>query len=179
MTAGGWRRDSCRIPKREGGCMKKGFIAAALLCVFLNVGAYAFDTTLLDLRGTLFSESQDLKTLLADSKDVLLVSSMWDSCIMTVTQIDAYFSMLGIFNTIKKENISEAAIDYLTGWLGEIKRTNDLNMRSLDSVPQVAQHTTKGHMEKLKAYFKDLDAQISVELKKIAPLNAALKIKKK
>lgn len=158
--------------------MKKRVVVAALISVFLNLNAYASDSILLSLRGKLFSESQELKASLASTQDVVLVSSMWDSCIITLTQIDAYFSMLGIFNTIKKENASEAAADYLSGWLNEIKRTNDLNIKSLESVSLIADQSTKDHMEKLKSYFFELNTQIAVELKKVYPFAVNFKNRK-
>lgn len=158
--------------------MKKIAVAAVLISTFLNLNAYASDPGLLTLRGKLFSESQELKVALASSQDAVLVSSMWDSCIISLTQIDAYFSMLGIFNTIKKENASEAAADYLSGWLNEIKRTNDLNIKSLESVSLITDQSTKDHMEKLKVYFSELNAQIAAELKKVYPFSANFKNRK-
>ena len=158
--------------------MRKKVAAAVLISVFFYLNAYASDPALLSLRGKLFSESQELKSALTSSQDPVLVSSMWDSCIISLTQIDAYFSMLGIFNTIKKEDSSRAAADYLSGWLNEIQRTNDLNIKSLESVSLITDQVTKDHMEKLKVYFSELNTQIGVELKKVYPLTLNFKNKK-
>jgi hypothetical protein len=99
---------------------------------------------------------------------------MWDSSIMCVSQTDAYFSMIGIFNTIKKESLTEVAVDYLTSWLTEIKRTNELNIKSLDGVTVTMDANTKPRIEKLKGYFKEMNGQINSELSKISSIKQSL-----
>lgn len=156
--------------------MKKIFSIILALAVFLSFNALALDITLFDIRNKIFEESKEIKALLPDSKDVVLVSSMWDSCLIAITQLDAYFSMLGIFNTIKKEDLSKDSINYLSDWLNEIKRTDTLNIESLNSVPQPVELDTEVHIERLKDYFTDLNNRIDAELKKLSILEDALEI---
>jgi len=155
--------------------MKKIIFIILTFIILSNFSVYALDTTLLDMRNKIFAESKDLKLLLANSKDVVLVNSMWDSCIMLVSQLDAYFSMLGIFNTIKKEDLKQDTIDYLTGWLDGIKKTNELNIKSLDAVSATMEPKTKTHILKLKDYFGKLNNQINIELDKISLFKKSLK----
>ena len=108
--------------------MKKIISLILLLVVFLTFSAYALETTLFEMRNKIFAESKEIKALLTESKDIVLMSSMWDSCVMALTQLDAYFSMVGIFNTIKKGDISEDSVNYLIGWLSQTKKTNELNI---------------------------------------------------
>lgn len=155
--------------------MKKIIFIILISVIFLNFSIYALDTTLLDMRNKIFEESQELKSLLVNSKDIVLINSMWDSCIMAMSQLDAYFSMLGIFNTIKKEDLTEDAINYLTTWLDGIKKTNELNIKSLDAVTLILEPETKAHIVKLKDYFGKLNNQIDAELDKISLLKKSLK----
>ena len=157
--------------------MKKIIFLTLTFIIFLSFSVYALDTTLLDMRNKIFEESKDLKSLLESSKDVILVSSMWDSCIIAMSQSDAYFNMLGIFNTIKKEDLKEDAVNYLTSWLDGIKKVNELNIKSLDAVTLTLEPKTKTHILKLKDYFGKLNNQIDAELAKISLLKKSLKIK--
>jgi hypothetical protein len=127
------------------------------------------------MRNKIFEESKDLKSLLANSKDIILINSMWDSCIIAMSQLDAYFTMLGIFNTIKEENLKEEVINYLTSWLEGIKKTNELNIKSLDAVSVTLESKTKAHILRLKDYFGKLNDQINAELDKISLLKKSLK----
>ena len=150
-------------------------IFIVLTLSFFCFSAYALDTKIVGMRNKFFEESKAIKTLLADSKDMILLNSMWDSCIMTMTQLDAYFSMVGIFNTIKKETLTEEAINYITNWLEAIKKTNDLNIKSLNAITNPVEPKTKIHMEKLRGYFNDLNNQINTELNKISIIKKSLK----
>lgn len=159
--------------------MKKIVFIILTFVIFLSFNAYALNSTLINMRTKIFEESKDLKSVLTDSKDVVLVNSMWDSCIIAISQLDAYFNMLGIFNTIKKVNLKEDAINYLSGWLEGIKKTNKLNIKSLDAMTLSLQPKTKAHIVKLKDYFDKLNDQIDVELDKISILRKSLKRKHK
>ncbi|MCM8797552.1 MAG: hypothetical protein NC923_06750 [Candidatus Omnitrophica bacterium] len=156
--------------------MKKKIFFTLFFVVFFSVNVFAFDTTLFDIRNAIFEESKAMKSLLKNSKDIILMNSMWDSCVMTMAQLDAYFTMLGIFNTIKKENLKEEAIGYLANWLEGVKRTNELNIKSLDSVTLVLEEETKKRILKLKDYFEKLNNQINAELDKLSILKKSLKI---
>jgi hypothetical protein len=154
-----------------------------ILIVFITTfllaeSAYALDTTLLDMRRKIFRESKNIKSELSKTKDVVLMSSMWDSCIMTMSQIDAYFYMLQIFNTIKKEDLSEDAIKSLSDWLNEIKRTASLNIKSLKNVSQAQDSRTKVYIKILTKHFIELNKRIDAELAKISILRNSLKLKK-
>jgi len=154
-------------------------IFALIAGLGLNAHAQATATGLMDVRNKLLKESQEIKALLLDTKDMILVSSMVDSCILTTSQLDAYFSQLGIFNTIKKDDVTPAAINFLEQWLNGIKSTNDLNIKSLNAFTSDAsskQAKTKLHLERLTGYFTDLNTQIDQELAQLAALKNALGI---
>ncbi|MBU1061782.1 MAG: hypothetical protein KJ952_03550 [Candidatus Omnitrophica bacterium] len=153
---------------------KMGFIVLSLI-IFLASSAYALDTALFDMRNEVFEESKEIKLSLTYSKDVVLMSSMWDSCIMVMVQLDAYFYMLRIFNTIETEDLKQDAVDTLISWLNDVKKTNEMNVKSLDSVSETAEAYTKVHLDKLKTYFGKLNTQIDIELDKIFKLRKSLK----
>lgn len=155
--------------------MKKIFYLVFAVLVFFRLDAYAFDSKLLDIRTKILDESKEIKGLLANTKDVILISSLWDACILTTNQLDAYFSMLGIFNTINKKDYSVDAVNYLIDWLNAIKGSNDLNLTSLNSMPQIIEASTKTEMVVLKNYFNELNNQIAVDLNKLSVLKKALK----
>lgn len=154
--------------------MKKTLLIFLVLAVILNCSVYAADNALFTMRGKVFEESKKIKTLLGNSKDVILVSSMWDSCVILLTQLDAYFSMLGIFNAIKDKALTQDPINYISSWLKGIKDTNELNIKSLNEVAGVNDAATKPQIEVLKAYFKDTNDNISAELKKFEALRKTL-----
>jgi len=158
---------------------KRAFIALGVifLILFFSFSAYAFDTALLDMRNKIFEQSKEIKSLIVNSKDVVLINNMWDSCIMTMTQIDAYFYMIGIFNTIKKEELSDASVNYLISWLNEIKKTNELNIISLNTATQINEVNTRVYVVKLKNYFGELNNKIDAELNKVNLLKRSLTTK--
>lgn len=158
--------------------MKRTLLIVLALVAGLSFSAHAQATAtgLMEIRNKLLTESQQIKALFSDTKDVILVSSMVDSCILTASQLDAYFSQLGIFNTIKKDDVTPAAIHFLEQWLNGIKNTNDLNVKSLNAVTQNIQAKTKLHLERLTGYFTDLNTQIDQELAQLAALKSALGI---
>ena len=156
--------------------MKKTLLIVFALVVGLGSSAHAQATGLMDIRNKVLKESQEIKALLPDTKDVILVSSMVDSCILTITQLDGYFSQLGIFNTIKTVDVTPAAINFLEQWLNGVKNTNDLNIKSLSAVTQNIQAKTKLHLERLTGYFTDLNTQIDQELAQLTALKKTLGI---
>jgi hypothetical protein len=158
--------------------MRKSILIALALVIVLGLNAYALETTVLDVNNKIFEEAGLIKPLLKDSKDIVLMNSMWDSCIITKTQLDAYFFMIAIFNTIKEKDSIDKAADYLINWLNAVKKTNELNMKSLSSITQLLEPTTEMHIKKLNGYFAELNFKIDQELKNISEIKAASKIKK-
>jgi hypothetical protein len=157
--------------------MKKIILLILILILAGNLAAYALETTLLDLRNEIFKNAQEIKTSFDISKDPILINSMWDSCVMSVSQLDAYFSMLGIFNTIKKENFNDAQFTYLINWLSQIKKTNELNIKSLDSVTATSEPKSKIFILKLKDSFNKLNDSIAKETRGVLQLQVSAKIK--
>jgi hypothetical protein len=157
--------------------MKKTIFVTLTLVAFLNLSAHAFESQLLEMRNRFFQEAQEIKTLPVNPKNVVLVNSMWDSCLITMAQLDAYFSMLGIFNAVSEESASRQAAAYLISWLNEIKRINELNIRSLRSILQLKDPIINTHMEKLRIYYSDLNNRIDTELKKVSALSITRKPK--
>jgi len=159
--------------------MKK-IVVGVLICFILFVPcAYAADNPLVGMRNKIFEEAKQIKSSLVQTQDIVLVNSMWDSCIMTVSQLDAYFSLVGIFNTIKKDNITESAINYLVDWLKQIKMTAELNIKSLNAITNPLEAKTKAQMDTLKRNFSDLNSRIDTELGKHSILLRSLKVKEK
>ena len=158
--------------------MKKTPLIIFALAVGLSLNAHAQATasSLIDIRSKVLKESQEIKALLSNTKDVILVSSMVDSCILTITQLDAYFSQLGIFNTIKKDEVTPAAVDFLEQWLNGVRNTNDLNIKSLNAITQSIQARTKLHLTRLTGYFTDLNTKMDQELAQLAALKKTLGI---
>ena len=154
--------------------MKKIVFIVLALVILLGKTVFALETRFMNIRSKILIESQEIKSLLADTKDIILVNSMWDSCAMAISQLDAYFSLVGIFNTIKKEDASDAALDFLVKWLNGMKNTNNVNINSLNSVTQKLQAQTQLRLEKLKGYFAELNQQIDAELKKLSAFKETL-----
>jgi hypothetical protein len=150
--------------------MKK-IILLTLASVVLSSGiVFAAGNKLMDIRNKLLVESQEIRDLSLQTKDVILVNSMWNSSAMAISQLDAYFSELGIFNTIKKEEVTGTAINFLINWLKEIKETNDVNIKSLSSITQNIEPQTKLHLERLKGYYADMNDRIEKEFVKLDAL---------
>jgi len=154
--------------------MKKltGIILALLIATSLN--SFASDIPLMDMRNKIFEESKVMKKKLANSKDIILLNSMWDSCVIAINQLDAYFSLVGIFNTIKKENLTEASVGYLISWLNQTKQTNELNIKSLNSLASTLEARTKLYKTKLTNIFTELNSHITKELERLSLLQRSL-----
>ncbi|MCM8782892.1 MAG: hypothetical protein NC909_00620 [Candidatus Omnitrophica bacterium] len=151
-----------------------GIIIVNLVLCF---NAYALDIKLLELREKLFLESSQIKQeIKPDTPDFVLLSGLFDSCIQVVTQIDAYFYMLGIFEFIRKEELNKSCFNFLLSWLEVMKKTNDLNLNNLKSTTAV-EDKTKNRIEKIRNYFMEIDKQISREKNRMNILMRSLKIR--
>ncbi len=155
--------------------MKKVILMASIIISVIAVNSYALESSLLDVRNKIFEESKEIKPLMENSKDLILVSGLWDACIMTVNQMDAYFSMLGIFNTIKKEDYTLEAVNYLINWLNGVKKVSEANIQGLNSVKPAIESETKTHMVILKNYYLDLSSQLASDIEKLLMLKKAIK----
>jgi hypothetical protein len=171
-----WRYN--RGSAQKGGIMKKIICTIIMLFLFSSVSVYPLGVSLLDIRNGIFTESNELKLLLANSQDPGVIVTMWSSCIITVNQLNAYFYILGIFDALKTETLSEDPTIYLISWLTEMKRTNEANIKSLESVPSSIEQRTRSHLQKLKNYFSELNSRIDTELKNISTVRQTLKIKR-
>lgn len=158
--------------------MKKIFFAALTLLLFLSFQAFAFDTRLIEIRNKFFAESQEIKSLLPNSKDAVLLASMFDSCVLAISQIDAHFSLLGVLDSVKEEIFVSNPLDIIVDWINSIKKTNELNINNLNNpITQTVEANTKSHIEKLKVYFNDFDNQLKVELNRLSTLKKSLEIR--
>jgi hypothetical protein len=146
---------------------------------FFSVNAYGIQSTLFDIRNEIFEESRKIKPVVADSKDAVLMGAMRDTCLMTTTQLDAYFSMLGIFNTIDDENLSDESIIYLIDWLTRIRDTSRLSLQSLKGIPddKIADSVTTIFIERLNGLLAKLEMKSKEELNKLSLLKRSLRIR--
>lgn len=155
--------------------MKRRIACVAVLVLLMCTQVYAANPTLLDMRTKLLKESADIKSLLVKSTDAVLVSSLWDACVLTMTQLDAYFSLMGMFTTIRKDAQVQSAVDYMIGWVREIKRSNDLNIKSMSTILEGLEAATAKKLDVLKTYYRELNSQLASEERKLNSLKAALK----
>jgi hypothetical protein len=164
------------VPFKRGGAMKKIFFALILcLFVFSHLRAYAVDNRLPDIRNKISEESNQIRVILRTSNDVVLLISMFDSCLIAISQLDAYFSMLGIMESLKRTSPSEDTYKFFREWLNGIKNTNELNLKTLNEATRIIDVTTKAEVEKLKGYFIALNDLISNELTKFSILDKSAK----
>jgi hypothetical protein len=157
--------------------MKRKIFIILIFCVFLTQTAYCLDTKLYDIRQKLFTQAQEIKQLVNRdnaAQYLVLVSTMWDTCFVAITQLDAYFYILGIFNSIKKESITHPTMDFLSRWLKQIKDTDELNIKGLDGIKLPIDPMIRISMERLKRYFRELNSQIDKELAEIEKLRKLL-----
>lgn len=159
--------------------MKKTIFVFLALGLFFSSYVYALDNSFVNIRSKFFEEAKEIKALLTTSKDAILLSSMWDSCLMTMRELDAYFHMLGIFNTIKQRDLNEDAVIFLSRWLSEIKANSELNIRILSESAYPTESQVAIHIARLKNHFGELNKKIDSELDKISLLKEAIKRKKK
>lgn len=150
--------------------MKKNLallVSAFVMLSILSSPVFALDTQLLSVRNKFFQESQEIKQLKATPNNVLIINGMCDSCLITVSQLDAYFAMLGIFNSVTKPDSVREAGNYLYSWLNEIKRINDINIRSLQKPLQLKDPSVNLHLSRLTIYYADLNNQLDQEMRKV------------
>lgn len=147
--------------------MKKKILTILVLAFFFNATAYALDTAMLDLRNRIFRQANEIKTILMQSGNSLLLNSMFDTCLIAVTQLDAYFSMLAIFESIDSRRLTQGTTDYLINWLEGMRNTNSLNIKNLDAIGPTKDPATDALALKLKSYFNEMNRRIDVELSKI------------
>ncbi|MDD5129676.1 MAG: hypothetical protein PHS66_01290 [Candidatus Omnitrophica bacterium] len=155
--------------------MKKVIILVLSLVLIWSVTAQALESNLIDTRNEILQAAQEMKAYFATSRDPILLNSMWDSSLMAVSQLDAYFSMLGIFNTIKKDNLDAAAFSYLVTWLNQLKETTALNIKSLGEIKSTTDARSKAFVLKLKGIFTNLEARIVKELQSVGQFQDSIK----
>jgi hypothetical protein len=162
----------------KGEDMKKRIpIAVIAFMVVLQATVAAQDDALSAMKSQIYAESKEIKPLLAGTKDPVLVSSMWDSCLVAITQLDAYFHMLNIFGTIKKRDLTENAADSLLEWLNTIKDTNTLNIKSLSERQKIREPETELHVDRLMRLYKDLNRQIEFEIKRVSAVKESIRLR--
>ena len=155
--------------------MRKLIFITLVILLFVQANVYGEVNPFLGIRNNIFEESNKIKALLGKTKDPVLIGSMFDTCVIAITQLDAYFSMVGIFNNIPKEEIRQESVDYLLKWLSQIKAGIDLNIRTLDTATKMDDARTKLYKDRLKELFMDLSGEISKELVRISALKNSAK----
>lgn len=149
-------------------------LLAVLACVF---DAQATDFKIVNMRDEIFTQSKEVRALMAaKTKDAAILINMFDSCLFTAIQLDAYFSMLGIFEAVNKTNIaaSDTASKFITSWLRQIRDTNRVSIQNLDSVVR-AEPKTKVQIKKLRDNLASLNTLINEELDKLLVLKVSTK----
>lgn len=156
--------------------MKKSilmFLVFTLCCCY----AYAADIPLLNVRDKFLAQAAEIKPLMATSRNALLVSSMWDACVMVSYQLNAYFYMVGIFEATAKGAATQEQIDFIISWLNDIRRTNDLNINSLKNTNITLEKKSQEQLEKLLVNFNNANTQIGKELQRVKAFKKKLKPK--
>jgi len=154
--------------------MRKIFFIVLSIVLLLTCNVYALDTLLLDMRDKLVEESGEINVLMKDSRDVIVLNSLWNTCYVTVSQLNAYFFMVGIFNTIEEKGANEEALAYLERWLSEIKKVNAATINKLDSLKESVDARTTVHIEKIKILYTGVNNMIDSELKRISLVKMSL-----
>jgi hypothetical protein len=137
---------------------------------------YAFESQLRDIRGKVKNELLEIRALMPKN-DPILVSSIYDSCLIAMNQLDAYFNMLAIFNTIDEKAVKAEAVDALTVWLDYIKKMDTININALRDTTKALTPETKACMEKVKALFEELSKEIDSELAKVGIIKRSLPLR--
>ena len=94
--------------------MKKKLLLTVMLLVFCTVTTYATDFRIFEVRNKLFQESKDMKELLPITKDQFAVLMLFNTATTVVSQIDAYFAMMGIFNAVRRQDLDKETVGYLS-----------------------------------------------------------------
>ncbi|MFH1190262.1 MAG: hypothetical protein V1682_06180 [Candidatus Omnitrophota bacterium] len=156
--------------------MSKGVLVTLCLAAVLSFNAYAVESTVLDVRDKIFEEVSAMQPLLKGSKDIVLMTGMIDSCLIAKMQIDAYLIMMSIFNNVKGDDKIDISADNIMNWLNVMKKTNDLNMKTLTSLKGPFEPTTELHLKKMNGYFAELNFRLSQEFQKFDEIKKALKV---
>ena len=125
---------------------------------------------LLVLRANLQEESKTLKSILADTKDILYINTLWDSCAMSTMQIDAYFVMIGIYEAAPVKYRRQEGADYMMKWLTAVKNTHELNVKTLAGMTGLNDPRSNDHILKLKTMYESLLLIIDGETDKLMVL---------
>jgi hypothetical protein len=156
--------------------MMRKIILVVLVVNMLCFNCFAVDFAIFDLRNKIFSQSKEIKLLISNSENPMLVSSIWDTCTIIISEIDAYFSMLAIFNSVKKEAQTREGADYLIDWLNGIKKTNELNIKNINNIESATILSAERKLiEKLKDIFIQLQEVIGEEISKVTIVRASLR----
>jgi len=154
--------------------MKKSILLILVLVLTWCTAAWALETNLISVRNDILKNAQEMKGYFTTSRDPLLLNSIWDSSVMAVSQLDAYFSMLGIVNTIKNEELTADGVKYLLNWLKQIQETTDMNIRGLEAIKTTTDARSKVFVLKLKDIFNGLKNKLDVEYVNMTKLQATL-----
>ncbi len=154
--------------------MKKSIFLILVLVLTWCSAAPALETNLISVRNDILKNAQEMKGYFTTSRDPLLLNSIWDSSVMAVSQLDAYFSMLGIVNTIKNEELTVETVKYLLNWLKQIQETTDLNIQGLEAIKTTADARSKVFVLKLKDIFNKLKENLARENQNLMKLQESL-----
>lgn len=151
-------------------------LVLALFLLAAQAG-YCAENSVVSMRKRFLQESGNIKPLLKNSRDVVLLSTLWDSCFIVMTQLDAYVSMVGIIDTVKRQDLQESAVDYLVSWLGEVKNTNNAALASLNSVGSSLDQATIVVVKRMKGDFADLNKILEAETVRLIRLKEGIRKK--
>jgi hypothetical protein len=154
--------------------MKKSIFLILVLVLTWCTAAWALETNLIQVRNDILKNAQEMKGYFTTSRDPLLLNSIWDSSVMAVSQLDAYFSMLGIVNTIKNEELTVDTVKYLLNWLKQIQEATDLNIKGLEAIKTTVDARSKVFVLKLKDIFNKLKENLAVENSNVTKLQESL-----
>jgi hypothetical protein len=160
--------------KKEVSMFRKLMLIFLILFFIMRAETFALDLGIVEIRNKLFEESSKIKSSLTASKDAVMMVNMFDSCILSVNQIDAYYSMLGVMETIKGENLTRQAVDLVVDWLNAMKKTNELNIKNLETVTQQIEPATRVFLGRIKGYFRELNKKLDRELSRLLVVKLSL-----
>jgi hypothetical protein len=153
----------------------KRVILCFMIAVSCVVNAYALDFKIVNMRGQIFDQSAQIKEMVTPkTRDGVLLTVMFDSCMLAVTQLDAYLSMLGIFETLSGPKGGEDAIKFIIAWLNSIKDSNNLSIQNMDSLMK-SEAKTKEQVKKLRAMFVSFNGIVDEELRKLNALKISIR----
>lgn len=161
--------------------MRKNIAGILLVfCMLLHSNiANAIEFKVFEFRNKIYEETKAMRGMLSDTKDAPLLVSAMNSCIITLTQLDAYFHILGVFETIPRDALALQTTDFLTAWLDELKKTNALQIKSLSSLPSGILVNTKARLERVLQLYMDLNLQLDQESNKISFIRQSLSVKQR